>query len=106
MNVEELKNKAKYRGFEAVNRIIHEASILHAGWEMDNEAWIVEMEGGEIVELTTSHGGICRWTRKEAEEKLAETEKSAESIRKALSMWPNATVRRPPLAEDGQQNEL
>lgn len=86
---ERLKERAKANGFGTVKRVIHQATILHDGWEMDNRAWIVEMESGEVVALTTSHGGLYRWTRAEAEEKLAETEGSAASIRKALELWPN-----------------
>lgn len=87
---ERLKEHAKAMGFGTVKKILHAATILHADWEMDNKAWIVEMADGSVVALTTSHGGLCRWTREEAEENLAETEKSATSIREALAMWPNA----------------
>ena len=85
----ELREQAKAKGFGTVKKVLHTATILHNGWEMDNKAWIVEMESGEVVALTTSHGGLYRWTRDEAEKKLAETEKCAASVRTALAMWPN-----------------
>lgn len=84
---EELREQAKSKGFGTVKKILHTATILHNGWEMDNKAWLVEMEGGEVVALTTSHGGLREWPRESAEEKLAETEKSAESLRMVLDIW-------------------
>jgi hypothetical protein len=69
-------------------KVLHKATILHAGWDMDNEAQIVELDDGSRAALTTSHGVECAWTREMAEQKLAETEASAASIRKALELWP------------------
>lgn len=69
-------------------RIIHIATILHEGWEMDNRGYIVEFSGGSRLGLTTSHGGIYEWTLDEAREKLEETEESAASIRKAMELFP------------------
>jgi hypothetical protein len=69
-------------------KVLYRVTILHAGWGMDNEAQIVELEGGRRVAMTTNHGVECLWTREMAEQKLAETETSAASIRKALEMWP------------------
>lgn len=69
--------------------VIHTATILHEDWEMDNEGWIVKAADGTRTALTTNHGRLCPWTREEAEGKLAETEASAASLRKALEMWPN-----------------
>jgi hypothetical protein len=80
--------QAECRGHGKVRRVLHTATILHEGWEMDNKAWIVEMEDGVQCALTTSHGGVYLWTKIEAEEKLAELEASAASIRQALAMWP------------------
>lgn len=80
--------QAASRGYGKVKKVIHTATLLYSGWEMDNEGWIVELEDGTRAALTTSHGGVYPWTRQEAEEKLAETEASAASIRKALELWP------------------
>lgn len=71
------------------SKIIHTAVVLHAGWEMDNEAWVVEKNGVRRAEFT-NHGGHCAWSRKQIEAKLAETEASAESLRKMLSLLPGA----------------
>jgi hypothetical protein len=72
-----------------IKEVVHTATILHTGWEMDNEAWIVDFEDDSRATVTTNHGGICQWSRQEAEQKLAETEASAASIRKALELWPD-----------------
>ena len=41
-----------------------------------------------VVALTTDHGGMYAWDRAAAEEKLAEMEAAAASIRRALELWP------------------
>ena len=82
------RQQAVIRGYGNVKTVLHTATLLHNGWEMDNHGWIVEFEDGQQAALTTNHGGVYPWTRQEAEEKLAETEASAASIRKALSLWP------------------
>lgn len=87
MNDIELANSEE-KGFGKVKAVLHTATLLYKGWEMDNHGWIVEIEDGSKLALTTSHGGLYRWAKKEAEEKLRETEASAESIRKALELWP------------------
>lgn len=80
--------QALSRGYGKIKQVLHTATLMYVGWEMDNSGWIVELEDGSRAALTTSHGGVCPWTREEAEEKLAETEASAASIRKALELWP------------------
>lgn len=77
------------RGHGTVRKVLHEATILREGWEMDNQGWIVEMADGTIKAFTTSHGGVYPWAREQAEAHLKETERSAESIRAALAVWPD-----------------
>ena len=86
--IQEIKEDAASRGLGDIAEVLHEADILHAGWEMDNKAWIAKTVSGKVVALTTDHGGMYAWDRAEAEEKLAETEASAASIRRALELWP------------------
>ena len=87
MNIPDLEQVVN-RSYGQVKVVLHTATLLHNGWELDNSGWIVEMEDGSKKALTTDHGGVCPWTREEAEEKLAETEASAASIRRALELWP------------------
>lgn len=68
--------------------VLHTALILHEGWEMDNRAWIVEMDDGSVAAFSTSHTGLRDWDLEHAKKHLELAEKSAASIRKALEMWP------------------
>ena len=80
--------QAASRGLGHIAEVLYEADVLHAGWEMDNKAWIAKTVSGNVVAITTNHGGLCAWDRAEAEEKLAEMEAAAASIRRALELWP------------------
>ena len=85
-----LMRQAEERQFGKIIKVLYTATILYRGWEMDNEAWVVEMSDGSRALLTTSHGGVCQFPLKEAEAKLVETLKSAESIRAAIKIiWPD-----------------
>jgi len=69
-----------------VTKVLHTAKVMHAGWEMDNEAWAVELEDGTRAVLTTSHGALYVADCGEFEDKLRETEESAASIRTLLGL--------------------
>lgn len=85
------KQQARERGLGDIVNVLYTATILYAGWETDNEAWVVEMSDGSMAVLTISHGCICEWPQEEAEAKLLETLKSAESIRTTIKMaWPES----------------
>ena len=81
------KRQATQRGYGEIKAVLHTETILHNGWEMDNTAWIVELADGSRAALTTEHDGVYPWTKKQAEDKLAEAEASAASIRRALELW-------------------
>lgn len=85
---EHYRNEAAEKGLGNVKKTLFTATILHEGWEMDNQAWIVEMDDGSQAVFTTGHGRVCRWSRKDAEESLVEIEASAASIRRALELMP------------------
>jgi hypothetical protein len=89
MDQNELAQAAEQRGYGEVTAVLHEATVLHSGWEMDNQGWIVQLAQGGRAALTTEHGGVYLWTKADAEKKLAETEASAASLRKALELWPD-----------------
>lgn len=74
-----------------VTRILHTATLLHAGWEMDNHAWVVELDSNRIAVFTTSHGSLYEADRREFEEKLRETEESVSSIRQLLELTDKLT---------------
>jgi hypothetical protein len=74
--------------FGPIEQILHTATILHKGWEMDNEGWIIRFKGGIVQAITTNHGSPCPWTQEEAKASIAEAEASIESLKKALELWP------------------
>lgn len=90
MNQWELE-EALAAGFP-VKQVLYKATIMHTGWEMDNEAWLVELKDERKVVLTTNHGGICEMSIDEALYKVAETFSSIESIRKLIELWPKEDV--------------
>lgn len=73
--------------FGVVKNVIFTATVMHNGWEMDNEAWLVEMEDGKKLLLNTNHGGVYELAIADLREKIAETEKSAESLRQLAAMF-------------------
>lgn len=73
-------------GLGKIKSVLLEVPVLYRGWEMDNEGWIVEMNNGEIVALTTSHGTLCSWSLDKISESLADTKQSAEALTNALQL--------------------
>jgi hypothetical protein len=73
------------RGLGDPKRLIASATILHEGWEMDNEAWLYEMADGSLKAFTTSHGGVCEMSTEDLQQHLEEVESSAAEIRAMLS---------------------
>lgn len=59
---------------------IKQATVLHNGWEMDNEAWIEQDISGENHLMTTSHGGKREMTLESLDLKIEETEKSLRQL--------------------------
>lgn len=48
---------------KSAKRIVATGTILRAGWEMDNEAWAVEMHDGSIKLFSTNHGRVCAFDK-------------------------------------------
>ena len=79
--------RAERAGFGRVAKILHTATVLHRGWELDNSAWVVEREDGTVLGITTCHSShLVEWDREAAAAKLSETLASADSIRAALTL--------------------
>ena len=66
---------------------IFKATVMHNGWEMDNEAWILEYNGGYREIRTTSHGREYVMGVKELDEKIKETEGSLNGLIKLKKLW-------------------
>lgn len=84
MSEDKLKKLAEHNGFGKIAKVLHRATILREGWEMDNAGWIVEMEDGSALALTTSHGGLCEWDRGDIEDCIRNTESSLVQLQTAL----------------------
>ena len=78
---------AKAMGFP-VKRVLHTATIMHEGWESDNRAWLVELEDGRNVVLTTNHGSIVEMEFGYIKNKYLKTCRSAELINILIAVWP------------------
>ncbi len=60
--------------------------VLHRGWEMDNDAWLVEMADGSRQLFYTSHGGVYPMKRGNLKKKIAEYESVIKLSKEALEM--------------------
>jgi len=60
--------------------------ILHDGWEMDNEGWIIEHRDGRKELKTTNSGGECDMSLVALEKKIIETQDSLNGLIKAREM--------------------
>lgn len=69
--------------------ILHEATIMHVGWEADNKGWIVECADGKIKALTTNHGSVCQWSGQDMHEALERTRNSVLDIEAAIKLMVN-----------------
>lgn len=74
------------KGLGKIKRVIHEAVVLHRGWEMDNYVYLVEMEGGKKKIITTSHGEWVEMSKKELIKKADETRNSLDDIESILDL--------------------
>lgn len=68
-----------------MSKEIFRFKVLHAGWELDNECWIIENEDGRR-ERTTSHTSECEMPVRELEEKIIETQESPDGLLKAKTL--------------------
>ena len=58
------------------------AVVLHEGWEMDNEAWVVEGDDGSRMLWTTNHGSVCPMSIEDVEEHIKDAEESISQLKK------------------------
>ena len=68
------------------NKILHTCNILHEGWDTDNQGWIVELENGKVLGVTTNHNKIEVWEPKTILQNLSETINSAKTLTTALTL--------------------
>ncbi|MDA3877007.1 MAG: hypothetical protein PF483_07950 [Halothiobacillus sp.] len=69
-----------------VSKIIKVVPVLHKGWDMDNYGWLVRLEDGRYVALTTDHGRIVLWSIEDMREKMAEAQESMMAIAQTIGV--------------------
>lgn len=65
---------------------IYTFTVLYEGWEMDNEAWVVEDQAGNRWIETTSHGSKYVATVEEFRQKAKEYKTVLDQTEKALEL--------------------
>lgn len=79
--LKELQFAADRRGLGPIVKILHTATVLHEGWEADNEVWLVQGRGGETKALGTNHGSLCELRAETLDGHIAKTEKSLNELK-------------------------
>ena len=69
-----------------VRAILHAFPVMHRDWEMDSEAWVVEMEDGSRRIVSTNHCALCLADVDEFTAKLAEYRTAIAETEKALAL--------------------
>jgi hypothetical protein len=69
-----------------MSKEIFRFKIMHSGWELDNEGWIVEHEDGRRELRTTSHTSECEMSSRELEDKITETQNSLNGLLKVKAL--------------------
>ncbi|OYV28374.1 MAG: hypothetical protein B7Z79_13085 [Thiomonas sp. 20-64-9] len=69
-----------------IRRIVKVVKVLHAGWEMDNEAWLVEIGDKKFAALTTDHGRVVPWSIEDMQAKMMEARESMMGIAQLIAM--------------------
>jgi len=91
-------DKDKVPGFKL---ILHHFKVLHDGWEMDNDAWVVERQDGSRAIVTTNHGGTYVAEPKEFEDKAAEYRSVLDGTLAALALVAAEAIERGDHAGEG-----
>lgn len=73
-------------GVGEIRRIVKSVTVMHAGWETDNEAWLVEVGDKQFAALTTDHGRVVPWSIKDMQAKMMETRESMMGIAELIAM--------------------
>jgi hypothetical protein len=83
----DIANDAGY-SINGFKRIVMSAVILHTGWELDNEGWVIEDLDGNYLPVTTNHMGAQVWDTLELIHKIRETKESLISLEAVLALIP------------------
>lgn len=70
--------------------VIHSFTILHEGWDMDNNGWVID---DHSVWTTTCEGEPYEMDEHELDAKIRETEASLEGLKRAKALNNLLTLR-------------
>ena len=84
-------------GTEQVRSVIASATVLYEGWELDNVAWLVEMESGRRAIVMTSHDGFYESTEDEVRKRIEITERSVQELRALVDLQPDRVADSEPI---------
>ena len=89
---QKILNYVKARGYTNAVKVICTVTILHSGWEMDNQGWVVEMSDKSIKAFTTNHGDLCEWSIGDLSDKIKETSDSLKQLEEVQKILKSATT--------------
>ena len=72
--------------FGEIDKTLHTATILHAGWEDDNLGWVIRFKDGTVRGVSTRQGRPCPWSVDAMEMSALEASASAQSLRVAAQL--------------------
>jgi hypothetical protein len=61
-------------------KTVKTATVMHNGWEMDNEAWVKRDNDGDLHLISTSHGRIKNMSLEQLDLKIKETQNSVDEL--------------------------
>jgi hypothetical protein len=70
----------------AADKVVMRFAVLWEGWEMDNEAWVMERPDCSRYLVMTNHGARYMAMPSDLRERIAEYEKVLADSRKALAL--------------------
>jgi hypothetical protein len=82
-----LLQKLNKNGIHA-QQVLRTIPLLQNQWEMDGEAWIVELSTGETKIYTTNHGKLCPWTPTAIQEYKDSLQSHLHLLEECLSSLP------------------
>lgn len=72
MNLSSINVYAKAKKLGEVEKMIYVSTVMHKGWESDNEACLVRMRDGSHKVFSTNHGAVCELKGTELRELIKE----------------------------------
>lgn len=69
-----------------VEKILHEFTIVYAGWECDSTGWVVQFDDGGIEAVETSHNAFYISNENGLQDHITEAQESIDGLVKAIEI--------------------